>query len=194
MLPKFKTILVATDFSEASEHALEYAHTLAHSMGGRLHLLHVVPDPVLASAWSEAYAYDLTALGERLRTQAEQDIAKRARSFGDVRRHDRSGHRQSRSHHCGDRRDTGRRHDRHGHTRPRRLLSFLPGKRRRASRALRAVSGAHDPSAGARKGRPGHGGRGDGRLTFGRTEFERDEAAHRASPHRSAGTPRRTRC
>jgi len=84
MLPQFKTILVATDFSEASEHALEYAHTLAHSMGGRLHLLHVVPDPVLASAWSEAYAYDLTALGERLRTQAEQDIAKRARSFGDV--------------------------------------------------------------------------------------------------------------
>ena len=84
MLPQFKTILVATDFSEASEHALEYAHTLAHSMGGRLHLLHVVPDPVLASAWSEAYAYDLTALGERLRTQAEQEIAKRARSFGDV--------------------------------------------------------------------------------------------------------------
>ena len=84
MLPQFKTILVATDFSEASEHALEYAHTLAHSMGGRLHLLHVVPDPVLASAWSEAYAYDLTALGERLRTQAEQDLAKRARSFRDV--------------------------------------------------------------------------------------------------------------
>ena len=54
MLPQFKTILVATDFSEASEHALEYAHSLAHSMGGRLHLLHVVPDPVLASAWSDA--------------------------------------------------------------------------------------------------------------------------------------------
>ena len=66
MLPQFKTILVATDFSEASEHALEYAHSLAHSMGGRLHLLHVVPDPVLASAWSEAYAYDLTALGDSL--------------------------------------------------------------------------------------------------------------------------------
>ena len=84
MLPQFKTILVATDFSEASEHALEYAHSLAHSMGGRLHLLHVVPDPVLASAWSEAYAYDLTALGERLRTQAEQEITKQARSFGDI--------------------------------------------------------------------------------------------------------------
>jgi nucleotide-binding universal stress UspA family protein len=84
MLPQFKTILVATDFSEASEHALEYAHSLAHSMGGRLHLLHVVPDPVLASAWSDAYAYDLTALGERLRTQAEQEITKQARSFGDI--------------------------------------------------------------------------------------------------------------
>ena len=84
MMPQFKTILVATDFSEASEHALEYAHTLAHSMGARLHLLHVVPDPVLASAWSEAYAYDLTVLGEHVRTQAEQEISKRARSFGDV--------------------------------------------------------------------------------------------------------------
>lgn len=82
MLPQFKTILVATDFSVASEHVLEYAHSLAHSIGGRLHLLHVVPDPVPASAWSDAY--DPTALGKRLLTQAEQEITKRARSFGDV--------------------------------------------------------------------------------------------------------------
>ena len=93
MLPQFKTILVATDFSEASEHALEYAHSLAHSMGGRLHLLHVVPDPVLASAWSEAYAYDLTALGERLRIEAEQEHCQTGPLVRRRRRHDRSGHR-----------------------------------------------------------------------------------------------------
>jgi nucleotide-binding universal stress UspA family protein len=57
MFPHFKTILVATDFSQTSEHALEYARALATSCGGKLHLLHVVPDPVIASAWSEAYAY-----------------------------------------------------------------------------------------------------------------------------------------
>jgi universal stress protein A len=84
MFPQFKTILVATDFSRTSEHALEYAQGLAKSFGGTLHLLHVVPDPVLASAWSEAYAYDLTALGERLRVEAVQQLAARAESIRDV--------------------------------------------------------------------------------------------------------------
>ena len=50
MFPQFKTILVATDFSQTSEHALEHARALAISFGGRLHLLHVVPDPMIASA------------------------------------------------------------------------------------------------------------------------------------------------
>jgi len=84
MFPQFKTILVATDFSRASEHALEYAQALARSFGGTLHLLHVVPDPVLASAWSDAYAYDLTALGERLRVEAVQQLVARAQSIRDV--------------------------------------------------------------------------------------------------------------
>ena len=84
MFPQFRNILVATDFSETSEHALRYARSLAVSFGGRLHLLHVVPDPVLASAWSEAYAYDLTALGERLRVDAERQLAEKATSIREV--------------------------------------------------------------------------------------------------------------
>lgn len=84
MFPPFRTILVATDFSQTSEHALEYARALAKSFGATLHLLHVVPDPVLAAAWSEAYAYDLTALGERLRRDAEQQLTERAQAIGDV--------------------------------------------------------------------------------------------------------------
>lgn len=84
MFPQFRTILVATDFSPTSEHALEYARALAVSFGGKLHLLHVVPDPVLASAWSEAYAYDLTALGERLRLDAERQLAEKAQTIRTV--------------------------------------------------------------------------------------------------------------
>ena len=81
---QFKTILVATDFSQTSEHALEYARALATSFGGTLHLLHVVPDPVIASAWSEAYAYDLTGLGERLRLDAERQLAEKVQTIRDV--------------------------------------------------------------------------------------------------------------
>jgi nucleotide-binding universal stress UspA family protein len=84
MFPQFKTILVATDFSPTSEHALEYARALATSFGGTLHLLHVVPDPVMASAWAEAYAYDLTALGERLRLDAERQLTEKAQTIRDV--------------------------------------------------------------------------------------------------------------
>jgi nucleotide-binding universal stress UspA family protein len=84
MVPQFRKILVATDFSQASEHALAYAQALATSFGSTLHLLHVVPDPVMASAWSEAYAYDLTALGESLRSEAEQQLTERAQAIRDV--------------------------------------------------------------------------------------------------------------
>jgi universal stress protein A len=84
MFPQFRKILVATDFSKASEYALDFARGLAKSFGGTLHVLHVVPDPVLASAWSEAYTYDLTALGERLRREAEQQLAKWAQPIPDV--------------------------------------------------------------------------------------------------------------
>ncbi len=78
MYPRFTTILAATDFSEASEQAVSYAASLAREYGATLHLLHVVPDPVLAAAWSEAYAYDLDKLGERLRRDAERQLAERA--------------------------------------------------------------------------------------------------------------------
>ena len=38
----FKNILVATDFSEASDAALAYGRALARSLGGTLHVVHVV--------------------------------------------------------------------------------------------------------------------------------------------------------
>lgn len=84
MFPHLQTILVATDFSPTSDHALSYARAMARSFGASLYLVHVVPDPVLASAWSEAYAYDLTALAERLRFDAHQRLAEMAETIDDV--------------------------------------------------------------------------------------------------------------
>ena len=44
-------MLLATDFSAASDVALEYATTLAVRFGASLHLLHVIEDPSVAGSW-----------------------------------------------------------------------------------------------------------------------------------------------
>ncbi len=84
MKPRFTTIVAATDFSPASEQALAYAEALAREFGSRLHLLHVVADPMLAAAWSEAYAYDLDKLAERMRVDAVRLLAERAAKISGV--------------------------------------------------------------------------------------------------------------
>jgi nucleotide-binding universal stress UspA family protein len=42
----FKTILFATDFSESSEHAFQYALSLATRFESRLGIIHVINEPV----------------------------------------------------------------------------------------------------------------------------------------------------
>ncbi|BCA79856.1 universal stress protein [Desulfuromonas sp. AOP6] len=42
----FKTILFATDFSECSDHAFQYAHMLTKKCGAKLLLAHVINEPV----------------------------------------------------------------------------------------------------------------------------------------------------
>src|SRR5512146_146013 len=42
----FSTIVFATDFSENSEHAFEYALTLARKFDSRLVIIHVINEPV----------------------------------------------------------------------------------------------------------------------------------------------------
>ena len=44
-------ILVPVDFGEPSLHALAYAKGLAQKFGSSLHLLHVIPNPYLQSAY-----------------------------------------------------------------------------------------------------------------------------------------------
>ena len=45
-MKEFKTILMATDFSESSDHAFSYAASLARKFNARLLLLHVINEPV----------------------------------------------------------------------------------------------------------------------------------------------------
>ena len=42
----FDTILFATDFSENSDHAFDYAYTLARNFNARLIVIHVINEPV----------------------------------------------------------------------------------------------------------------------------------------------------
>jgi universal stress protein A len=50
-----KTILVPTDFSDASRHALRYACSVAEALGASLHILHTVETVHMAAGYMELY-------------------------------------------------------------------------------------------------------------------------------------------
>jgi nucleotide-binding universal stress UspA family protein len=50
-----KNVLVATDFGEASDRALDYGRELARTFGARLHILHVVENVVARYASEAGY-------------------------------------------------------------------------------------------------------------------------------------------
>lgn len=45
-MKNFKTILFATDFSECSQRAFEYAYALCKTSGARLEIIHTIGEPV----------------------------------------------------------------------------------------------------------------------------------------------------
>lgn len=51
-----RKILVPTDFSEGSRHALDYACTLAERLDASICLLHVIEHPFVAGGYTEFYA------------------------------------------------------------------------------------------------------------------------------------------
>lgn len=69
----FRTILVATDFSDASTLALEYARVLAQRFGAGLRVLHVVETPLPLG--SEMYVPEVMTVAERAVDNAQEQLA-----------------------------------------------------------------------------------------------------------------------
>jgi nucleotide-binding universal stress UspA family protein len=68
-------ILVPTDFSPASDLAIDYAIGMASRYGGTMDVVHVVDDMSLGSAVSEAFAADWAGVRNRLIEEADQRLA-----------------------------------------------------------------------------------------------------------------------
>ncbi|HOG28766.1 MAG TPA: universal stress protein [Vicinamibacterales bacterium] len=70
-----KTVLVPTDFSEASEAALRYGKAMAEAFGASLHLVHVMED-LLAQAWAaEVYVASMPQLREEIDKESRHRLA-----------------------------------------------------------------------------------------------------------------------
>ena len=70
-----KTILVPTDFSEASEAALKYGKALADAFHSSLHVVHVMED-LLAHAWAaEVYVASMPNLRVEIEQEAHERLA-----------------------------------------------------------------------------------------------------------------------
>ena len=68
-----KTILVATDFSEAADAALAYGRELARNFGATLHVLHVADD-VYVRLGGDAYVAVLPELQQDIEQQAKKRL------------------------------------------------------------------------------------------------------------------------
>jgi nucleotide-binding universal stress UspA family protein len=67
----FERVLVPTDFSDASERALEYAKAIAKKFGSRLFLVHVT-QPISSTASTDVPWIDEEGIQERLEERLEQ--------------------------------------------------------------------------------------------------------------------------
>jgi nucleotide-binding universal stress UspA family protein len=85
MVPKFETILMPTDFSPPSDHALEYGVALARQAGATIHLVHVVAHPIEIAAWPETYYAEYAGLRQQLHEDAERQLAARVKSIAGVK-------------------------------------------------------------------------------------------------------------
>src|SRR5512137_1263012 len=70
-----KTVLVPTDFSEASESALRYGKAMAERFGASLHVVHVMED-LLAHAWAaEVYVSSMPQLRDEIEKESRLRLA-----------------------------------------------------------------------------------------------------------------------
>ena len=75
MTPSIRRIIVPTDFSPASQRAIDYAVTLARPLNASLLLLHVVEQPFVGGGGWEWYIPDAPALLERLEADSRTQLA-----------------------------------------------------------------------------------------------------------------------
>ena len=69
-----KTVLVPTDFSDASESALRYGRAMAEAFGASLHVVHVMED-LLAHAWAaEVYVSSMPQLRDEIEKESRQRL------------------------------------------------------------------------------------------------------------------------
>ena len=69
-----RTILVPSDFSECSEAALRYGLELARRFDARLHLLHVVQDPLTQPWAAEGFSAPLFEVVDRWQREAKERL------------------------------------------------------------------------------------------------------------------------
>jgi nucleotide-binding universal stress UspA family protein len=84
MVPRFERLLVPTDFSPTSAHALEYAVALARHSGAAIHLLHVLNYPVEGAASPEGYWVGLSELRDEMKKDATRQLAELAATLAGV--------------------------------------------------------------------------------------------------------------
>jgi nucleotide-binding universal stress UspA family protein len=70
-----KTILVPSDFSECSDAALRYGLELARRFDARLHILHVVQDPLTQPWAAEGFSAPLFDMVEKWQNEAKARLA-----------------------------------------------------------------------------------------------------------------------
>ena len=71
----FRTILVATDFSESSQDAFDVALGIARDAGADVHVLYVVPDPLNLPWVVEGAGMDFIELQRTWMTDARRELA-----------------------------------------------------------------------------------------------------------------------
>ncbi len=87
-----KRILFPTDFSDTAACSLDYASGLASRFGARLHVLHVVPDPMSQDWAGEAGGISFPDLRETWIAEAERRLGELSLSGVETQRATRVGH------------------------------------------------------------------------------------------------------
>src|SRR4029453_18786489 len=84
MQPPIRHILVPTDFSLASEHAVACARTRAGSFGATIHLVHVLEEPFVTPGAYQIHLPDTTTRREERYQQSQPRLTRPAGVLDDA--------------------------------------------------------------------------------------------------------------